>query len=155
MSAKGGKRTWLDGITEASLNGSMRSFVAVMSVPLIFGAGCSAERPQERQDRFAGRDGRAEALADQNAGRPIRLYGYKVNGLVPGMPATVAILNCQATDYLPELFYSEGYARSESEQRLVDSAFQFAADYNLATFGNRRAELLERCPEAALLEGQS
>ncbi|MNT29248.1 hypothetical protein D3C72_1649780 [compost metagenome] len=64
-------------------------------------------------------------------------------------------LNCQATEYLPELFYSEGYARSESEQRLADSAFQFAVDYNLATFGNRRTELLERCPEATLLEGQS
>ena len=130
----------------------MKRMGILIFVALTVGSGCRAvERaPENNPQNFANRDGRAEALADQHAGKPIILYGRVTNGLVAGMRWTVAISNCEATHYLSDLFINEGAMKSEAELKMMDSAFKFAADYNMTTFSERRAEVLERCPDAKL-----
>lgn len=130
----------------------MKRMGILIFATLTVGSGCRpVERaPENALKNFASRDGRAEALADQHAGKPILLYGYLTNGVVAGMRSTVAISNCEATHYLSDLFINEGAMKSAAELETMDSAFKFAADYNMTTFSVRRAEVLDRCPTAKL-----
>lgn len=152
MSERGGFRSSLDAIAAPAFNAAMKRLGISIFAALIVGSGCRAvERaPESNPQHFASRDGRAEALADQHTGKPILLYGHVTDGIVAGMRSTVAISNCEATHYLPDLFIREGAMKSEGELQLMDSALKFAADYNMTTFSERRAEVLERCPDAKL-----
>jgi hypothetical protein len=113
-------------------------------------------------DLFAGRDGRAEALADLRNGKPARLYSHVNDGEGPGY-ATPGLFNCDPSRNngsnaaeslfvsLPEADFAEDRRYTEAETKRAQSASRFARSYNLAIFRARRAEILRACPEAEII----
>jgi hypothetical protein len=121
---------------------------------LLLVASCSS-KPEE-QDRYAGRNGKAEAARDGQSTKPAKLYSHVFNGFAPGF-ATPGIVNCSPQMVtaplfygLPEADFQEGEKRSAERDRLAASATRFARDYNRATFRAREAEIRKICPQAQL-----
>ena len=108
-------------------------------------------------DRFSGRDGRAEARADIQGGRPVRLYSQVYNGFAPGY-SSPGILDCSPQVStapiflsLPEADFHEGEGPpSLDDAKRLSSALRFARAYNREMFQQRAAEIKSACPTARL-----
>jgi hypothetical protein len=110
------------------------------------------------KDEYIGRDGKAEAVADFQAGEPIKIYSHVSNGIAPGY-ATPGLQNrtpdYAKTDISPYPFvmidaaaFAEGETRTPAQSRASASAIRFAADYNLTTLGLRAQDVRKVCPQA-------
>jgi hypothetical protein len=111
-------------------------------------------------DKYAGRDGKAEANEAFRAGRPARVYTHVFNGFYPGWVSPGLELCSPETGSgaeanslfktVPELAFQESVAPTSEESRLASSAGPFALAYNQETFRLRRKDLARICPEVRL-----
>jgi hypothetical protein len=110
------------------------------------------------EEKYSGRDGKAEAGSDFEAGKPLTIYSRVENGFAmgwssPGLPF------CSPQEFngyseskvfyvMSESAFQEGQARTIQNDRLALSALRFASDYNSTAFRLRRAEIEKICPNA-------
>lgn len=106
---------------------------------------------------FAQRDGRAEALADIAAHRPVRLYMHRADGVIP-VTIVPGLADCPPRDaarpgarvqfvHLPAADWAEGHTYSAEQDREIGAAHQFARDYNATMLRKRRPAVLSVCPK--------
>jgi hypothetical protein len=102
-------------------------------------------------DRFVGRDGRAEALADTAAGKPPKLYWHVFDGVAPGerVPGIVGCgpraSNVVRFEIINELNFSEG---RDNPLPHATNAYSFAADFNRTMFKANERRIKQVCPNA-------
>ena len=106
-------------------------------------------------DRFAGRNGEIEALAEMEAGKPARLYSHVYDTVVAGYRSP-GVLDCWPHETrapiflpLPEADFREGEDKPKNKLQ-AESAYRFAWAYNRQVFKARASELKRICPNARL-----
>ena len=113
---------------------------------------------------WAGKSGKAQALADIAAGRPVRLYlhfmaGERAIELTPGLnncnPERFDVSLSARSRFIPlgEDFHSDRI-RTGAEIARQHSALVFARTYNLTMFRKRKADVLFICPSAEIDEAR-
>lgn len=109
----------------------------------------------EVSNPWAGKSGRAEALADLAAGRPIKLYTHVFAGDRAKF-RTPGLLNCdldQSAKGAEWLFaplrdgdWSASILYTSAERSRQLAAFAFAKAYNLTIFEHKRELIVRLCP---------
>ena len=108
-------------------------------------------------DKYAKRDGEAEALSNFRSRRPLLIYSHVQNGFAPGW-ASPGLVFCSPSEVgadaalrvfriMSEASFQEGKTYTPVQQRVAASAVRFARDYNIAVFRHRRAEVIKVCPD--------
>ena len=107
---------------------------------------------------WVGRSGKAEALADIAAGRPVKLYYRAVFG-EREFVHTPGLSNCNPDrfdvpkkarsrfEYL-DADYSESVRYTTEQSARIVSAVRFARAYNITMYTKKRRDVLKICPAA-------
>lgn len=112
------------------------------------------------KDKYAGRDGKAEAIKDYRAGKPLLIYSHIANGFAPGW-ASPGLVSCSPEEVggeigarvfqvMPEAAFHEGEVRSVADNQLAASAFRFAKAYNTEVLRIRFADVQRVCPHVRI-----
>ncbi len=136
--------------------------MSISVVLILLAASMNGDAKPAVLDPYAGRNGKAEALADIARGNPPRVY-YRSGCGDRCVFMSLGLANCEPERFdtqkapagffvlIPEAHIDSSPILPEQRDRRL-SAYLFAKAYNHTTFRERKREVLEICPQAKLVE---